>query len=161
RRGCAQGRAAARARAPRARRVAGRSPRAARRTRLNAGHAGGWSGDKRAARAGAAVTDGLMSDGLMSDRARDAASAAIGRAALFRLLVVGAMSIYASIELRPFYADASYYLLRILEREDYMLAAPARRAVEWLRQFPVIAAMRLGIGDLATLGYVFAFSIAL
>lgn len=90
-----------------------------------------------------------------------AASATVRRAAVFTSIAIGAVALYAGWELRPLGTDGANYLHNILRHEEYDLAAPARRVVEWVRQTPVILAMRLGLTDLAALTAIFSFSIAL
>lgn len=99
----------------------------------------------------------------MSGGAHEAgeASAAVRRAAAFVLLAIGAAAIYMAIELRPLANDGPEYLHNIFRSESYALAAPARRVVEWLRQTPLIFAMRAGLTDLAALTTIFSFSVAL
>ena len=94
--------------------------------------------------------------------AREAsADAAVRRAAVFVLLVIGAAAIYMAIELRPLANDGPEYFHAILKGETYVLAAPARRVVEWIRQTPVVVAMLSGGFDLASLTTIFSFSLAL
>lgn len=77
------------------------------------------------------------------------------------LALTGVVAVYASLELRPLFLDAVHYLVGILREEDYVLSAPARRMVEWIRQTPVLIAIRLGVTDPGTFALVLSFSFAL
>lgn len=85
----------------------------------------------------------------------------VHRAGFTALVATAAVAMYAALELRPLYADAAYYLQRILEFEDFFLAAPARRTVEWIRQTPVLAAAKFGVTDLRALSFLLSLSFAL
>jgi hypothetical protein len=84
-------------------------------------------------------------------------TARIAFAALGALALVW---IHAAFELRGLFGDGFHYLLRIAERETFWLEAPARRAVELVRQLPVLAALELGAG-VEALGVVFGLAMLL
>jgi hypothetical protein len=93
-------------------------------------------------------------EGILSD-------AFVRRVSFPILAVIAAVWIYSAFELRPLFADGFLYFLRILERRDFWLEAPARRSVDLVRQLPVLAALKLGIGDSGALAVVFGLSLAL
>jgi hypothetical protein len=75
--------------------------------------------------------------------------------------VLALVWIHAALELRPLFGDGFHYLVRLLERETFWLEAPARRTVELVRQLPVLAALKLGIGGVETLALVWGLSMLL
>lgn len=91
-------------------------------------------------------------DRLAADSA--AAASLTGRVAAICLAAAAIFGIVAAFGLRPLYADGFYYLLRLLESGD-LRGAPARLTVEVIRQWPLLAADALGIGDLHTLAVMF------
>lgn len=94
--------------------------------------------------------------------ANDFAGARLLRAVTFPALATAALlGIWGAIELSPLFADGFYYLLRILQDEGFFMPAPARRMVEVIRQPPVLAAMVLGVRDVAALGVIFGLCVQL
>ena len=89
------------------------------------------------------------------------ASAPLRRSAFASLAVIAAVWIYTAFALRPLFSDGFLYFLRILEFETFWLEAPARRTVELVRQVPLLAALKLGVGDVGALTVVFGLSLAL
>lgn len=85
----------------------------------------------------------------------------LGPTALAVLVAAAVVSVYAAVELRSLFADGFLYFLRILERESFWLEAPARRTVEFVRQIPVLAALKLGVSDPTALAAVFGASVEL
>jgi hypothetical protein len=79
--------------------------------------------------------------------------------ALFAAAV--ALAFYAALERRGLHADGAAYLMRLLEREAFDLPEPARRAVLVVLQAPTLAALRLGLVDLAGAGFVFCLTLEL
>jgi hypothetical protein len=72
-----------------------------------------------------------------------------------------AIALYAALERRGLHADGASYLMRLVEREIFDLAEPARRSVMVLLQAPALAAIRLGWVDLAGAGFVFCLTLEL
>jgi hypothetical protein len=70
-------------------------------------------------------------------------------------------SIYAALNCRGLYADASYYLLKIAETEHFHFYDPARETVQILRQAPVVILRRLTNLGLFELGQAFSLSMLL
>ena len=70
-------------------------------------------------------------------------------------------SFYAALNCRGLYADASHYLLRIAEKENFDLFDPQRRTVQILRQTVVVVLRRLTDLELLSLGQAFSFSMLL
>src|SRR5437868_5766790 len=67
-------------------------------------------------------------------------------------------SVYAALNCRGLYADASHYLLKIAEKENFHLYDPPRRTVQVLRQAAVVFLRRETDLELFQLGQVFSLS---
>jgi hypothetical protein len=89
------------------------------------------------------------------------ADALLRRTALLTLAATALVWVYAALELRPLFADGFHYFLRLLERENFWFEAPARRTVELIRQWPLLAALKLGAGDAEALMRLFGLSLLL
>jgi hypothetical protein len=91
----------------------------------------------------------------------DAATRLTARVAFAVLAAAAAVGLWAALELRPLFADGFHYLLRLLELEAPFVPSPARSTVDLLRQLPVLAAVALGVEDVAALAVLFALFVQL
>ena len=69
------------------------------------------------------------------------------------LILIAAIfvSLYAALELRILYADGSNVLLGMLEKGGFHLYEPSRRYVEFMYEFPVVLAIKLGVDSIPAL----------
>jgi len=72
-----------------------------------------------------------------------------------------AVGVYAALERRGLHADGALYLSRLLTREEFDLAEPARRTALAILQAPALLAIRSGWFDLAGVSFVFTLTLEL
>lgn len=69
----------------------------------------------------------------------------------FILLSVVLLHAFASSAYIVLYADAAYYLFAIVNSGGFELVEPTSMTVQFMQQFPVVAALALGVDNLSTL----------
>ncbi len=83
------------------------------------------------------------------------------RVSLAFFAAAAALALYAALERRGLHADGASFLMRLVERETFDLSERARAAVQAVLQAPTLAALRLGLADLAGAGFVFSLTLEL
>lgn len=67
------------------------------------------------------------------------------------LLSVVLLNTFASSEYIVLYADAAYYLFAVVNSGSFELVEPTSMTVQFMQQFPVVAALALGVDNLSAL----------
>jgi hypothetical protein len=88
------------------------------------------------------------------------------RSRVARLLVIVTAAyflagLYAAFSHRGLFADGSYYLVKVVQQQDFYVVFPPRKLVQALQQAPVIPLVRMTTLSLAELGKVHSLSMLL
>lgn len=79
----------------------------------------------------------------------------LARRGVIVLIILNAA--YGTYAVRGLYADGSYYLWNILERRSFFFLGPSRATAQFATQLPVVAAINLGVNNVAILARLQSF----